>query len=134
MTNPISKFTKQMRHKLHEVEQRLDALRVATEHQAEQAGKSIRKHVESLEDEAHKAKGKLTQANSDMAAWVEDTKESVADWKAKLDTRMLKARADRAEHYAEAAMVVALSGVDNAEKAMLTASVARHDAEVPHKA
>lgn len=134
MTSPISKFTKRMRHKLHEVEQRLDALKVATEKQAEQAGKSIHQHVASLEDEAHRAKGKLTQANADMAAWVEDTKETVAGWKAKLDSTMLKARADRAEHYAEAAMIVALSGVDNAEKAMLTASVARHEAEVPHTA
>jgi hypothetical protein len=133
MTSPISKFTKRMRHKLHEVEQRLDALKAATEKQAEQAGKTIRKHVESLEDEARKAKGTLNQANADMAAWVEDTKETVADWKAKLDTAMLKSRADRTERYAEAAMVVALSGVDNAEKAMLTASVARHEAEVPQR-
>ena len=66
-----------------------------------------------------------------MAAWVEDTKETVAGWKTKLDTKMLQARAERSERYAEAAMVVALSGVDQAEKAMLSASVARHEAEHP---
>ncbi|WP_373476070.1 hypothetical protein [Sphingorhabdus sp.] len=42
---------------------------------------------------------------------------------------MLQAHADRSERYAEAAMVVALSGVDQAEKAMLSASVGRHKAK-----
>lgn len=131
MTSSMSKFTKRMQHKLHEVEQRLDALKVATEKQAEHAAKTIRKHVDNLEDEAHKANGKLSEANAEIAAWVEDSKETVAGWKTKLDTKMLQARADRSERYAEAAMVVALSGVDQAEKAMLSASVARHEAEHP---
>jgi len=131
MTSAMSKFTKRMQDKLHEVELRLDALKSATEKQAENAGKAIRLHVDSLEDEAQKAKGRLNQANADMAAWVEDTKETVAGWKTKLDTRMLQARADRSERYAEAAMVVALSGVDHAEKAMLSASVARQEADNP---
>ena len=59
----------------------------------------------------------------------DDAKEVVADWKAKLDTAMLRARADRSERYAEAALVVALSGVDQAEKAMLSAGLARNEAE-----
>jgi hypothetical protein len=134
MTSPMSKFTKQMRHKLHQVEQRLDALKIATEKQAEHAGQVIRKHVDSLEDEASKAKEKLNQANADMAAWVEDTKETVVGWKTKLDTKMLQARADRSERYAAATMVVALAGVDHAEKAMLSATVARHEAEHPQTA
>ncbi len=52
----------------------------------------------------------------------------ITEWKDKLDTSMLRARADRAEHYAEAALVVALAGVDQAEKAMLSAGLARKDA------
>ncbi|WP_430385443.1 hypothetical protein [Blastomonas fulva] len=131
MTTPMSKFTKRMRHKLHEVEQRLDALKATTEKQAEHAVKAIRTHVDSLEESAHKAKGELDQAQAEMAGWVDDTKEGVAEWKAKLDTKMLKARADRNERYAEAAMVVALSGVDHAEKAMLSATAARHEADNP---
>jgi hypothetical protein len=134
MTTPMSKFTKRMRHKLHEVEQRLDALKATTEKQAEHAGDAIRTQVDSLEESAHKAKGMLDQAQSDMAAWMDDSKEAVADWKAKLDTKMLQGRADRSERYAEAAMVVALSGVDHAEKAMLSATAARHEADHPKAA
>lgn len=134
MSTPMTKFAKRMRHKLHEVEQRLDELKLATEKQAEHAGKAIRTQVDSLEEVAQKAKGGLDQAQADMAAWVDDTKETVAGWKTKLDTKMLQSRADRSERYAEAAMVVALSSVDHAEKAMLSATVARHDADHPKAA
>lgn len=131
MSTPMTKFAKRMRHKLHEVEQRLDTLKVDSEKQAEHAGKAIRSQIDSLEEVAQKAKGALDQAQADMADWVEDTRETVAGWKTRLDTRMLQARADRSERYAEAAMVVALSGVDHAEKAMLSATAARHEADHP---
>ncbi len=131
MSTLMTKFAKRMRHKLHEVEQRLDELKLATEKQAEHAGKAIHTQVDSLEELAQKAKGGLDQAQADMADWVDDTKETVAGWKTKLDTKMLQARADRSERYAEAAMVVAMSGVDHAEKAMLTATAARRDADHP---
>ena len=129
----MAKFTKQMRQKLHEVEHRLEALISATETQAADANKAIHVHVEALEDGAMKAKIALDQARTDMAAWVDDARDVVTDWKARLDTTMLKARADRSERYAEAALVVALASVDQAEKAMLSAGLARGDAEANHK-
>jgi hypothetical protein len=134
MTSPTAKFTKRLRHKLHEVEMRLEAPKAATEKQAEHAGKAIREHVKSLELGAHNAKGALDQASADMAGWVDDTAETVAGWKTALDTQMLDARADRSERYADAALVVALASVDRAEKAMLSASVARQEAAHPHSA
>ncbi len=133
MSSSITKFSKRIRHKLHEVEQRLDALKYATEKQAEHAGKAIHKHVESLEDDANKAKDKLDQANADMAAWVDDAEETVSGWKATFDAKMLQARAERSERHADAALVVALATVDQAEKAMLSASLARSEAEIAHK-
>jgi hypothetical protein len=133
MSSSITKFSKRIRHKLHEVEQRLDALKVTTEKQAEQAGKAIHKHVASLEDDAHKGKDKLDQAKADMDAWVEDAAETVTGWKATFDAKMLQARADRSERHADAALVVALATVDQAEKAMLSASLARAEAEVAHR-
>jgi DNA polymerase I-like protein with 3'-5' exonuclease and polymerase domains len=129
MSSSITKFSKRIRHKLHEVEQRLDALKVTTEKQAEQAGKAIHKHVAALEDDAHKAKDRLDQANADLKAWVDDAEEAVAGWKATFDAKMLQARAERSESHADAALVVALASVDQAEKAMLSASLARAEAE-----
>ena len=129
----MAKFTKQMRHKMREVEHRLEALISATETQAADANKAIHVHLEALEDGAMKAKSALDQARTDMAAWVDDARDVVTEWKVRLDTTMLKARADRSERYAEAALVVALASVDQAEKAMLSAGLARGDAEANHK-
>ncbi len=133
MSNAIAKFNKQIRHKLHEVEHRLEALKSATEVQVAHADKAIRSHVGTLEDGAHKGKQTLDQARIDMAAWVEDTKDVVAAWKTKLDFAMLQGRAERSERYAEAALVVALAGVDQAEKAMLSAGLARGEAQAVQK-
>ena len=133
MGDAIAKFTKRMQQKMHEVEQRLEALKSATEAQATEANKAIHVHVETLEDGAMKAKIALDQARTDMAAWVDDARDVVTDWKARLDTTMLHARADRSERYAEAALVVALASVDQAEKAMLSAGLARGEALAAHK-
>ena len=129
----MAKFTKQMRHKMREVEHRLEALISATETQAADANKAIHVHLEALEDGAMKAKSALDQARTDMAAWVDDARDVVTEWKVRLDTTMLKARADRSERYAEAALVVALASVDQAEKAMLSAGLARGEATEAHK-
>ena len=47
MSDAIAKFTKRTQHKMHEVEQRLEALKSATETQAAEANKAIHVHVET---------------------------------------------------------------------------------------
>ena len=128
MSNAMTKFNVEMQAKMKDVETRLESLKTATQAQAAHADKAIRAHVATLEASAHNAKSSLERARSEMASWVDDAKETVIGWKDKLDTRMLTARADSAERYAAAAMVVALAGVDQAEKAMLSADLARSDA------
>jgi predicted Zn-dependent protease len=129
MNNTITKFNVSMQAKMKEVEKRLENLKASTAKHADQADKAIRAHVATLEDSAHKAKESLENAQIEMASWVEDTKTTVADWRAKLDTNMLRARADRAERYADASLIVALAGVDEAEKAMHSANLARQEAD-----
>jgi hypothetical protein len=134
MSNMMTKFNVEMQTKMKEVEKRLETLKASTAKQASHADKAIRAHVATLEDNAHKAKVSLDNARIEMGSWVDDAKTTVADWRAKLDTNMLRARADRADRYADAALVVALAGVDEAEKAMLSASLARNEADVVKKA
>jgi predicted Zn-dependent protease len=133
MNNTITKFNVSMQAKMKEVEKRLENLKASTAKHADQADKAIRAHVATLEDSAHKAKESLENAQIEMASWVEDTKTTVADWRAKLDTNMLRARADRAERYADASLIVALAGVDEAEKAMHSANLARKEADTVTK-
>jgi hypothetical protein len=54
-------------------------------------------------------------------------------WKAKRETRQLKARADRAEAHAADAVDFALATIDEAEEAILDAVVARIDADKAEK-
>jgi ElaB/YqjD/DUF883 family membrane-anchored ribosome-binding protein len=133
MSNNMTKFNVKMQAKMKEVEKRLETLKASTVEQTEHADKAIRAHVATLEDSAHQAKESLDHARREMGSWVEDAKTTIADWKAKLDSNMLHARADRAERYADASLVVALAGVDEAEKAMLSASLARSDADTIKK-
>ena len=133
MTTTMAKFNVKMQTKMKEVDERLETLKASTAKQAEHADKAIRAHVANLEESAHKAKVSLDNARTEMESWVDDAKTTVADWRAKLDTSMLHARADRAERYADAALVVALAGVDQAEKAMLSASLARNEADTIKK-
>jgi predicted Zn-dependent protease len=129
MINTMTKFNAAMQTKMKEVEKRLENLKASTAKHADQADKAIRAHVATLEDSAHKAKESLENAQIEMTSWVEDTKTTVADWRAKFDTNMLHARADRAERYADASLIVALAGVDEAEKAMHSANLARQEAD-----
>ncbi|WP_353227387.1 hypothetical protein [Novosphingobium sp.] len=128
MTNAMTTFTKQMRTKLDEVEFRLKTLKAETDQQIDHAEKAIRAHVDTLEAAAEHAKHSLDHARADVSGWIDDTKEAVAGWKTRFDTTMLQARAARYEHYAQATLVVALADVDRAEKAMLSAGLARDEA------
>ena len=129
MTNAITQFNRSIQAKMKIVEARLDALKASSAARAEHAEKAVRAHVHRLEESAHIAKDSVDHARAEMATWVEDARATVTDWKAKLDSSMLSSRAERAERYAEASLVVALAGVDQAERAMLSASLARLDAE-----
>lgn len=129
MTNAMTKFSAEIQAKMKDVETRLESLKATMATQADHADKAIRAQIGILEDDAQKAKGTLERARDEMASWVEDAKDTVIGWKDQLNASMLHARADRAERYADAALVVALAGVDQAQKAMLSASVARSDAE-----
>lgn len=59
---------------------------------------------------------------------IAETKEVVNEWKAKQETRKLKARADRAEAYAADAIYNVMASIDEAEESILDAMVARNDA------
>lgn len=129
MTNAIAQFNTSIQAKMKIVATRLDALKASSAARAEHAEKAVRAHVHNLEESAQIAKDSVDHARAEMASWVEDARATVTDWKAKLDSNMLASRAERAERYAEASLIVALAGVDQAEKAMLSASLARLDAE-----
>jgi len=84
--------------------------------------------------EAHKQR--VEKARADLKVWADqkaaETKEAISEWKAKHEARKLNARSERAEAYAEAAVVLALASIDEAEEAILDAAAARMDADKAH--
>jgi DNA repair exonuclease SbcCD ATPase subunit len=122
-------FARRMRHKLHEVEHRLDSLKSSIEVQAADSIAAIRAHIAALDEDAHKAQDKLERAQASMLDWVDDAKEVVGKWQTNLETTLLQSRADRSEQYADNALVVAMASVDHAERAMLSADLARGEAD-----
>jgi hypothetical protein len=129
MNKTIAKFSDKLQRNLKDAEKRLEALTAKTQEKAEQADTFVRAHVAELDERALKAKASLEAARVDMMEWAKETKESLLDWKANRDAKHVNTHADRAERYADAALVVALAGVDEAEKAMLHASLARAAAD-----
>ena len=57
------------------------------------------------------------------------TQDKIAQWKDQRNVKKLAARADRSEEYAIAAMQFAAAAVDEAERAIVEAIVARLDVE-----
>ena len=70
----------------------------------------------SLDQATHKAREVLDKARLETAGWIDEAKDVAADWRVKVDTTVLRARADRSERYAKAVLVLALASVDEAEK------------------
>lgn len=134
MSNPIRTFARRMRHKLHEVEHRIDALKSSTGVQAADSIAAIRAHIVALDEDAHKVQDKVVQARASMLGWVDDAKDTVGKWQANHETTLLQCRADRSEQYADDALVVAMASVDQAERAMLWADLARGEADAIPKA
>ena len=68
-----------------------------------------------------------------MKKWVEarkvETKDKIAEWKSKRDTKKLQARANMADQYAAAARTVAAAAVDEAERASVKSWLANWDAK-----
>ncbi len=57
-----------------------------------------------------------------------ESKETIADWKAKREVKKLNSRADHSAQYAAEAIDFAVAAIDQAEDAIVEAFVARADA------
>ena len=75
----------------------------------------------------------IDEALADMKVQAEakksETDAAVAEWKAGRELERLELRADAAERYANAALVVAVGAIEEAHAAILDAIAARQDAE-----
>jgi chromosome segregation ATPase len=133
MAQHLGQFSKDLRLKLTNVESGLESLKGKIDGKAENAEQEARKHLDSVRKRIEQSRPKIAAAEAEMKTWLDAEKatssEKIAEWKAKLETAKLQNRVDLAERYAAAALAVALAAVDNVEKAVLEAWLARRDAK-----
>ncbi|MGA7181625.1 MAG: hypothetical protein WBX11_18860 [Thiobacillaceae bacterium] len=132
MGQRIDQFCETLRIKLTNVDSGLNDLKAKIDKKAQHAEQDIRSHLDGLQRRIEQDQKKVSAARAEVKDWMDsrkvDTHAKIAEWKAKHETSKLQNRADKAERYAAAAIVIAVAAVDEAEEAALEAHLARQDA------
>jgi hypothetical protein len=133
MGRRIDQFCEQLRTKLTQVDTGLQDLKGKIDSKARNADQDVRAHLDKVEKRIAQDQTKVNAAQAKTKDWVEarkaETQTKIAEWKSKRETNKLQNRADRAEQYAAATIVVAAAAVDEAERASVEAWLARQDAD-----
>ncbi len=134
MAKQIDKFGEALRSKLSNIETNLNSLKSTIDAKAHHAEQDVRSHLDEVDKRLEQDRAKVTAAQAEVRNWVDEqkaaTREKVAEWKTKRETAKLQHRAESAERYAGAAIVLAAAALDEAEHAVLQAWGARIDANV----
>jgi len=132
MGQQIDQFCEALRAKLTNVDRSFDGLKAKIEGRAQSAEHDVRNQLAQVQTRIEMDRAKVSAAQGKLKGWVESRKSATADriaaWKDQRETSKLQSRADEAEAYAAAALVVALAAVDDAEQSALEAWLARQDA------
>lgn len=123
--------------RLHgKIDSAIDGLKAAKTHlenvqkETEQA---IQTKLAAAKENLEGKRQEIVAARASLEGLIKDkkaeTEAAVAEWKAQHDRKKLEKRAERAEHYADACVEIALSAVVDAEIAILEAAAARKDAD-----
>ena len=133
MTNQIDEMGKKLHIKLDTGLEQLKTMKVHLDTAAKEAESTIKGKLDAskavLEEKKHTAQAAKEKIADLLQEKMKESKDSVAEWKEKRDTKKLEKRAERAEKHAEACVDVALYSFLEAEKAILTAVSARQEAE-----
>jgi hypothetical protein len=129
----IDQFCEDLRQKLTIADSGLDGLKAKINGRAVHVEQDVQSHLDRVHKRVEQGRAKIAAAQADIKEWDEEkkaaTRDRIAEWKAKRETSKLQGRADKAERYAEAASVVAVAALDEAEEASLEAWLARQDAK-----
>jgi hypothetical protein len=133
MGQRIDQFCEQLRTKLTQIDTGLQNLKGKIDSKARTADQDAQAHLDKVKNRIAQDQTKVTAAQAKMKDWVQarnvETHAKIAEWKNKRETSKLQNRADRADQFAAAAIVVAAAAVDEAEQASVEAWLARQDAD-----
>jgi hypothetical protein len=139
MSQRIDQFCESLRQKLTMADSGLVGLKARIEANAKQAEHDVQSHLDRVRKRIEQGSAKALAARADMSIWARERTAATADevviWKVKGEIANLQRRAERAERYATAAIVITIAAIDEAEQASLEAWLARADADyAKHKA
>ena len=133
MSERVDRFCNTLRDRLNAVEARLENAKATVEALPGKAERAVRDGLDEVRTEVEARKGRAEKARANLKAWGErkkaETRAAIEQWKQKGEVKMLSARADDAEAYAEDAILIALATMEEAEAAIFEAVGARMDAE-----
>jgi len=133
MNERIDQFREIFRIKLMQADSDLSALKAKIDAKAETAERDARACLDEVRKRIEQSEPKAKAARAEVEKWAIErltaAQDAAAALKVKGETTKLKARAEVAEHYALAAVDVAVAAIDAAEHAALEAWLARRDAD-----
>jgi gas vesicle protein len=133
MSDHVNKFCNSLQTKLNDFECRMKSFKTSLQSAPKQAHDALHKQLEQAQRKVESQRQVIAKARASVQNWADqnkgEVKASVDQWKIDREGKKLAIRADRAEEYATAELMVALSSIDQAEQAVFEAIVARLDAE-----
>lgn len=133
MSDRINKFCTSLQNHLNALEERAISLKASLQAAPRQADEALRKKLDQAARKVESQKQAVVRAKNNVQNWFEQKKveaqATVDEWKSNHEAKKLAHRADRAEEYAAAAMLMAQASIDEAEHAVLEAIAARLDAD-----
>jgi hypothetical protein len=131
MKNYVDQFCEDIHTNLSAIGATFTRLQTLIADKAKSTEQEIRKYFVETEEGIEQTRAKRAAALLELKKWSDEESseaiEKVAQWKAKRETSRLHARADRCERSAAAAIAVAAAAMDEAERAVLRALLARKE-------
>jgi hypothetical protein len=135
VSEQVDNFRQQLRAKIDDVDKRLKGFEANVRTSGEKAKSDAKTYLASLDSQMKGQQAKLQAAQANMKAWIQEkqkiTSDKIAEWKAQMKATELTRYADLSEQYAASATQVAVAAIDEAEKAIVDAIVARMNADPP---
>jgi len=133
MSERVNKFCASLQSKLNNLEDRMTSLKTSLQSAPKQAEDALHKQLDHAQHKVESQKQAVAKARTSVQNWADkkkaEAKATIDSWKVRHEARKLEKRADQAEEYAAAAILVAVSSIDEAEQAVLEAIAARLDAD-----
>lgn len=133
MSDFLTKLDIKFHNRARVIQDRFKRLKEATKSGALDVEDGFFDYVEDIEDVLESGRERIAAAGDVFEDLVMESQDNLNSWRKSRETKKLMKEAAKTEHYAEAAMDVALAALDEAEwalaRAMMTRSMAENTAK-----